>query len=174
MTRLAFLAVVLAAGLFASQAEKPKPTGFGAVSYFEDRCARCHGPQGSFFTADFAKGQDDEKLAASTKAMCDGPGGAPLKEEELKVEVAYMRAVSEGKTFIVWTSDKDKFDGETSAEKLTATVDGKPVSVEVKDGAWSLPKGGKVVLESGEGQKAVRLALDEANVSQSVTRNEGK
>lgn len=177
MIRFVLLAVALAAGCFASQ-ESPqipaevKPTGFGAVSYFEAKCARCHGPQGSFMAQGFAKDQDDAKLTASTKQMAEGPGAAPLNDDELKVEVAYMRAISEGKPFIVWTEAKDGVQGETTAEKMTATVDGKAAPVEVKDGSWALPKGDRVVLQAGEDKKAVTLDLERSNVSQSSARND--
>ncbi|RYG35588.1 hypothetical protein EON81_12325 [bacterium] len=154
-----------------AKSEPVKPTGFGAVSYFEAKCARCHGPQGGYLTAGFAREKEDAVLAAVTKQMAEGPGAGPLEDKDLKIEVAYMRAISEGKPFLVWTKDGEKLEGESSVEKITATIDGKAVPVEVKDGIWTLPKGRKIVLEAGEGEKAVRLSLDDSNVSQSVDRN---
>ncbi|RYG45605.1 cytochrome c [bacterium] len=178
MSRSLFLAAALALGGYSLQepsAVKPsepvKPTEFGAISYYEAKCARCHGPQGSFLVPGFAKEKDDAALTEVTKRMADGPGGAPLEDRDLKIEVAYMRAVSEGKPFLVWTKDGEKWEGESDVEKLKATVDGQAVEIAVKDGVWTLAKGKKMILEAGEGEKAVRLDSDLSNVSQSVERN---
>lgn len=145
MRRLALMAVLAAAGLWqtgpnqpAEPPKPPQPLKVAPLAYFTDHCQRCHGPEGAYYEDDFAKDQTDDQLREVLHRMADGPGGAPLVPADLDVQVAFHRALSEKRPFVAWTKAGDALGGETTADKLTATVAGQPVDVAVKDGAWTL------------------------------------
>lgn len=126
---------------------KPTPPTIAPISYFEDRCARCHGPHGSFYGDDFGKKLPEPALRKVVSDMCRVQGDSPLKGVDLDAEVAYHRALIAGDPFIVVIHAKDgRLSGEVT-EKAAVTVKFKrsTVSAEVKLVSWSVsvPKGEK-------------------------------
>jgi mono/diheme cytochrome c family protein len=111
------LILLLAAGLFAIAGCEPKTTPaasalltaptipvqqitLGPVSTFEQACARCHGPQGSFYGEAFAKLSDSE-LHDFVKEMMEGPAGLHPTEEDIAAMTAYHQALAAKKPYLV-------------------------------------------------------------------------
>lgn len=116
---------------------------FAAMDYFDMNCARCHGPQGSFYGKQFGQHLTDAVLTKFVKDMAEGPGNAPLQEDDLKVEVAYHRALVAGEPFVSVTgNDNGTLSGEVSPGS-SVTIDGKAATVEGMK--WSGPKGALIV-----------------------------
>jgi len=72
----------------------------GPVSTFEQACARCHGPQGSFYGEAFAELSDSE-LQDFVKEMMEGPAGLHPSEEEIAAMTAYHQALAAKKPYLV-------------------------------------------------------------------------
>ena len=117
------------------------------ISYFEDRCSRCHGPQGSFYGDAFGKNLTEEALRKVVDDMCRVQADSPLKGMDLDAQIAYHRALIAKEPFLVVTQVKEgEISGEV-AEKATVQVKVKraTVTAEVKYTGWKaeLPKGVK-------------------------------
>lgn len=118
-------------------ANKPsEPLKTPPRAYFADHCQRCHGIDGGNFIPGFAD-EPDAKLRADIVRMADGPGGAPLKPEDVDVQMAYHRLISAEHPFVSWTSrDGLTLKGEvTDGAKLTASIG--DVRVDEND-VWTL------------------------------------
>lgn len=137
-----------------------KVAKFAPLAYFDANCARCHGPNGSFYGAEFGKGlKDDAALKQIVAEMCEGPGGAPLEGESLEILTEFHRTLRDGKPFAtVVSKNETEWKGEASPDsKVTLESGGKSVAAEQKGNVWSvkLPaeferKGAKVVARRGE------------------------
>ena len=116
---------------------------FAPMAYFAQNCARCHGPNGSFYGANFGKALTDDKLHTVVHDMAAGPGNAPIKDRALEIEVAYHRALIAKQPFIVLTEVTEKdgiktLHGEVSPEStIQLVVNQKQVLVSVEDAAWT-------------------------------------
>lgn len=128
---------------------------FAAMQYFDVNCARCHGPQGSFYGKEFGRHLSDEALTKVVHEMAEGPGNAPLKEDELKIVVAYHRSLIRGDPFISITArDNGILHGEaTPASHIT--VDGKPAQIE--GFTWSAPEGNILIAERDKKKTTLRV-----------------
>jgi len=96
MTALLFIGVVhLRADAPASQPSSSKAfvPAFAAMQYYDDNCAHCHGPQGSFYGPTIGNDLTDDGLIAKCHAMAVGPGAAPISDDENLVLTAYHRAL---------------------------------------------------------------------------------
>lgn len=83
---------------------KTTPDAFAPLSYFAANCARCHGPNGSFYGASFAKTRDEAGLHQIVHDMAFGPAQAPLDDAKLEVLVAYHRSLIDKKPFLSLSS----------------------------------------------------------------------
>lgn len=72
----------------------------GPVSTFEQACARCHGPQGSFYGEAFAN-LSDTQLHEFIKEMMEGPAGLHPTEEDIAAMTAYHQALAAKKPYLV-------------------------------------------------------------------------
>jgi hypothetical protein len=152
----AFLTLIIAASYFTVQAacDVPAPNSstvipptVAPISYFEDRCARCHGPQGSFYGDAFGKNLTEEALRKVVYDMCRNQGEMKLEGVDLDAQIAYHRSMISKEPFLVVTHrEKGQLAGEAS-EKAVVTVRFKRSSVraEVKGTVWrvAVPKGEK-------------------------------
>lgn len=78
-----------------------RTTSFGPMSYFDNSCARCHGPYGSFYGPTFGKDlKDTAALRRVIDEMARGPGADPLNDSELDQQTAYHQSLIDGKPFI--------------------------------------------------------------------------
>ncbi|RYG66741.1 hypothetical protein EON80_14855 [bacterium] len=147
--------------------EVPKTSGFAPLDYFSAKCARCHGPNGSFYGAKFGKGlKDDAALKDAVKAMCDGPGGAPLEDPQLETLTDFHRALRDGKPYIVAVELKEgTLSGEASPDsKITLESGTKTLDVTTEGNTWSVKvepdfvwKGAKLRAVKGEVETVIEL-----------------
>jgi hypothetical protein len=150
-----FPAVGLACGLL-SRAVRPaagaattttaassRPTfspAFPAMTYYDQSCANCHGPHGSFYGPTLGNDLTDAALVRKCRDMAKGPGNAPLEPDDNLVVAAYHRSLIRGTPFLSVTSVADgQWAGEaTAGAKVTLRVNGgRPVVAAVDDWNWT-------------------------------------
>ena len=135
MTLLAPFALALQTPT-APAAKPVAPLKIAPRAYFIAHCQRCHGVDGINFVPGFAD-EPLEKLRADIVRMADGPGGASLATEDVGVQLAYHRLMSEGLPFIAWTGRDglvlkgEASDGATLKANIGTLKPG-------KDGEWTL------------------------------------
>ena len=115
----------------------PHVTRFAPLAYFNANCARCHGPYGALYGADFGK-MDDKTLHGTVDEMAQGPAQAPLAAGDLNVLVAWHRALRDEKPFVAIVKAEPKAGGWKLAGEISPgaslQINGAPV--EVKDAQW--------------------------------------
>jgi predicted DCC family thiol-disulfide oxidoreductase YuxK len=130
------------AGILAVQVKAPSPTvkplKIAPIAYYDGKCARCHGPNGSFYEQNFVAKYDDAGLIAVLKRMAEGPGGAALDQSDLAVQAAYHRAIAANAPFFSLTKAGIQASGETTGDRIKAKVLGKSVPIKVKYGIWTV------------------------------------
>ncbi len=137
-----------------------QPDGFAPLAYFDANCARCHGPNGSFYGADFGKNlKDDAALRQIVREMCEGPGNAPLDAAKLEILTDFHRALRDDVPFVtVVARSAAGLSGEASPDaKVTLENGEKSVAATQVGNVWSVnwpvdfeKKGAKVVARRGE------------------------
>lgn len=139
-------AVLLAALAFAApETPKPSPTppsplAHGPIATYDVACARCHGPNGSFYGPGLGKGKTDAQLRQVIQEMAEGPSQLPpLPTIELDAQTAYHRAIIKAEPFIAATSrTPSRIEGEvTSGAIVTVTVGGKATAAKADGTHWS-------------------------------------
>ncbi|MBN1361733.1 MAG: cytochrome c [Sedimentisphaerales bacterium] len=108
----------------AAQAVDLQPLSLPPVSTFEDACARCHGPEGSFYGEGFAEPAGRE-LKVVVREMMEGPAFLTPSATDVDAMVAYHRALAAGEPFLCVTA----------YQPATATAPGRWVG-EATPGAW--------------------------------------
>ncbi len=99
----------------------PGPLGFAPVSYFENRCSRCHGAYGSMYPQRTRTSYD--ALKHKIAEMAAGQGQAPLDEKQLEAETAYHHALLSGTPFVAVVQATGSPEGLTlSGETMPGTV----------------------------------------------------
>ena len=170
MKRAAIISSLAVGGLFASillADEKPTTApadapvaalDFKPIAYFQAHCANCHGDYGAFYGDGFAADLSDAKLQETVKAMCAGPGQAPLKGEELAAEIAYHRSLASGTPFVLVTQrGGGKVEGEVT-DGATVTVGGKPATVDGTTFRADAPPDSAVVASKGGKSTTLKAA----------------
>ncbi len=95
----------------------PAPVATGPLSYFAAKCARCHGPFGSFYGDDFGGKLSDAKLRQVVREMAQGPARAPLGGTDLDALTAFHRALIARQPFVAWTgADAARLVGEATPD----------------------------------------------------------
>lgn len=148
--------------------EKTAPS-FAPLAYFDKNCARCHGPNGSFYGDSFGKNlKDDAALRQIVKEMCEGPGNAPLNEKNLDILTDFHRALRDNLPFLVLVSQDAKvLSGEASPDAKVTLEDGaQSVVVEQKGNAWKVEipadfklEGAKIVARRGAKFSEIALKI---------------
>jgi len=136
---------------------------FAAMNYYDESCARCHGPQGAFYGPSLGGDLDDKGLVKEVRDMADGPAQATLKPEEVEIETAFHRALIVGTPYLAVTDiTGDKWTGEVMPDaKVTVAVGDKKIAAKVDESNWTaeLPAGTKiedvVITAELEGKKTV-------------------
>ena len=105
MTPAALSSIIATCGLgvlgLAGSLQKAQPRlTTGPVSYFATHCARCHGPNGSYYDSQSLGKLTDARLRQFVKDMSEGAGNAPIKGADLDAQVAYHRAMIRNKPFV--------------------------------------------------------------------------
>ncbi|MCS7209205.1 MAG: cytochrome c [Fimbriimonadales bacterium] len=146
-----------------------RPAPLKAVETYERKCSSCHGKEGAMLERDFEKKYASvSELREVVESM---PGAIGMRSEELDVMVAYMRAISRGEPFLVWTERRtDALEGEVSPNAATVVATAKRQSLKVTRPAanrWrvELPKGTKledVEITARRGAERTTLRLRES------------
>ncbi|CAN5183906.1 hypothetical protein BH09SUM1_BH09SUM1_13730 [soil metagenome] len=147
------------------------PLKIAPMKYFEQKCARCHGPQGAFMADGFGKKYDAAGLRKIVKEMAEGPGDSPLTSpQDLDAQTAYNRAIGSKKLFIAWTKiEGAALSGEFFGGKAIIAASGKTsLPVTTEEGVWSLE------LPAGIDTNSVELNLKSEDGKTSVTLNLAK
>jgi len=140
LTALCVVAAVAAGGL--------KPAPVRVVATYEKQCSSCHGSEGAMFDSGFEK-----KYTAPNslrEMVISMPGASDMRPEQVDALLAYMRAISRGEVFVVWTDAKSRLlEGEVSPRgaSVRALAKGKALKVERPSAyRWRvvLPSGVKV------------------------------
>jgi hypothetical protein len=139
-------AVVLSAGAgpatpnTATQSATQPATAFAAMDYYDQSCARCHGPQGSFYGSSLGRDLDDKGLIKVCFDMAQGPAQAPISESDNLTETAFHRSLIMHSPYLSITRiDGAKWSGEVMPDaKIAIAVAGKAIDAEVTDWNWSV------------------------------------
>ncbi len=131
-----------------------KALDFAPLSYYDQKCARCHGDNGANY-GDLLQNKTDAQLHDGIDAMAHGPGQAPLDEPQLQVLTAWHRALVEGKPFVhlmkVEHGDKTLLSGEATPEARVILKCGQSSFEAVRDGmSWKIEAPKDVDLEKAE------------------------
>lgn len=114
---------------------------FGALSYFQARCASCHGNYGRAYGGQFARDISEETLKERIVAMTEGPAGAPLKGERLKALDDFHMALRDGQPYaaVVSRSDGGILRGEAlPGSRLTLEIGDQSIDVPLTGHAWEV------------------------------------
>ncbi len=97
-----------------------QPLSLGPVTFFEQRCARCHGSYGAAYAPSLSALSDPE-LTRFVDEMVIGPGQTELAARDLAAQVAYHRSLIDQRPFLAVTA----LDGSSIAGEVTpgATVE---------------------------------------------------
>lgn len=114
------------------------PLADSPIAYFEDHCARCHGPHGSFYGEAFARVESDRQMHGVVLEMVQGPANAPIDEPSLFALVAFHRSLRDGTPFGVVTSwDAGAMAGEMTPGTTVSVVAGERViQAEMDEATW--------------------------------------
>ena len=138
----------------------------GPIAVYEEACARCHGPNGSFYGPDLGKGKTDSQLYKAVQDMADNQGQIELSPVEVEAQTAYHRAIIKREPFLAVTErTKATICGEaTKGSVVTVTVAGKPQQVRVTGFQWSatLREEGPILIMARRKNKEARLDPDKA------------
>ncbi len=121
------LALMLSLGLSMSSL---RPAPIKPVETYERKCSSCHGKEGAMLEKGFEKKYASAgELREVVESM---PGAIGMRSEELDVMVAYMRAVSRGEPFLVWTErSANRLEGEVSPGGATVRATAKRQNLKV-------------------------------------------
>lgn len=124
----------------AASSSPPTPSGFGPLSYFQQACSRCHGPNGANYGDTFGADLSDTDLHQMVEDMAAGPGGKPLEGESLNAQVAFHRSLVDRHPFVIVTHfDQRNLQGETiPGAMIQITVNGKSYDATVSGHRWTI------------------------------------
>ncbi|MGN6367516.1 MAG: hypothetical protein ACTHN5_04575 [Phycisphaerae bacterium] len=127
-------------------AERPvNAPAFAAMTYYDNDCAKCHGPEGASYGPSLGRHLDDAGLIKACADMAAGPSQDPIQGRDLDTETAFHRALIMGNPYLSVTAiDGDKWSGEVMVDaKVTIHVGGREISADVSDWNWTatLPAG---------------------------------
>jgi mono/diheme cytochrome c family protein len=121
---------------------------FAAMAYYDQNCAHCHGPQGSFYGPTLGQALTDPQLSKAVNDMASGAGNAPLAPDQLPAVTAFHRSLVMRNPYLSVTQMQDdgKWGGETMPDaKVVIIIGEKRIEATSDDSGWSaqLPAGTK-------------------------------
>ena len=130
---------LVAADCNADSTNTTKTLEMGPFTYFDQNCARCHGPMGSFYGENFGANLTDEQLRRVVKEMADGPGNAPIDGLALEAQIGFHRALVKKEPFIV-VLEKHGSDlsGEITPGSQLETDTPQPTKAKITENQWVL------------------------------------
>jgi len=124
------------------------PVGFGPIGYFENHCARCHGPYGSFYGDEFAASLEGDHLREVVKEMVFGAAQSSLEDPEIDLLTAYHRSMVAGEPFVVVLEGTPELAGEvTPGAALLLVLESGEVAARVDGHNWTADVQGDRVQE---------------------------
>ncbi len=93
-----------------TEAAEPVNLTLPPVATFDRACARCHGPEGSFYGRGFASHPDE--LRQVIDEMMRGPAFLDPTESDVEAMTAYHRALAADEPFVAVTNAADAVAGE--------------------------------------------------------------
>jgi hypothetical protein len=118
------------------------PTGFGALTYFTQHCARCHGPEGQFWGEKYARDLPLDQLRATVERMAVGPGQAPVDDAPLTALTELTHAIGTKMPYAEVTAIERRgtgwvVDGEAGTEvRVTLEAGGRHYPAKLLDSGW--------------------------------------
>ncbi len=117
----------------------------GPIVQFERSCARCHGPQGSFYGQEFAD-LEPQRLRQIVEKMMRGPAGLEPGAVQIDAMVGYQQALHQNVPFLVINNAASFACGHDPVLRGEVTPDtlvqcraaGRVIPVQVEDPAWTL------------------------------------
>jgi len=149
---------LLSLSLRPSRAQTPSPAAtapttapapaFAAMAYYDQNCAHCHGPEGTFYGPTLGQDLTDAQLQKKVDFMANGPGNAPLAADQLPVETAFHRALIMRRPFLSVTQidAKGAWAGESMPDsKVIIHIGTKEIEATCDDYDWTaqVPPGTK-------------------------------
>ena len=143
-------AAFFAAAVFAAPQTNPttsiefKPPSYPAITYYNERCARCHGPDGVNYDLKHLAQLPDEKLHQVIEAMAENQGQAPLDKQQVEIQRAYHRSFLDGKPFVILNTTQTEngkllLRGEATPEaKVQICVGEKSYPTTVEEQVWKV------------------------------------
>jgi len=124
--------------IVATPLSKSYVLAFPAMTYYDQSCAKCHGPEGSFYGPTLGNNLTDAQLIAKCRAMEAGPAGAPISEQANQAVVAYHRALIMRRPFVSLTQlTSGQWGGEASTDaKVTVHIAGRSIPADTTDWNW--------------------------------------
>ncbi len=123
----------------AAAAPGPFVPAFAAMTYYDQSCANCHGPHGSFYGSTLGNDLTDAGLVQKCRDMAKGPGNSPLEADENLVVAAYHRSLIRRTPFLsVTDAATSQWTGEaTAGAAVTLRVNGRPVVAALDGWNWT-------------------------------------
>jgi hypothetical protein len=126
-------------------APAPPHPAFAAMDYYDQNCAHCHGPEGAFYGPTLGNDLTDAGLVKEVRDMANGPGNAPIKEEEIAAETAYHRSLIMRVPYVAITEKTPaRWTGEaTPGATITLIAGNQKIPATLTDWTWTadLPAG---------------------------------
>lgn len=105
-----------------------QPAPLRVVETYEKQCSSCHGQEGAMFEPGFEK---KYATASSLREMVETmPGVSAMRSDQVDALLAYVRSISRGEAYLVWTDVRSRVvEGEVAprAASVRATARGKPL-----------------------------------------------
>jgi hypothetical protein len=154
--------------------QKPAKPARGPIAVYEEACARCHGPNGSFYGPELGRGKTDLQLRQAIQDMADNQGQIELTLSELDAQTAYHRAIIAHEPFLYITEQTEKrLAGEvTAGSRVQVVMGGKPQKITQNKTLWSatLASTGPVELSATLGKAITKLDPAKNRFSHSPTK----
>ena len=107
------------------------------ITYFNDKCGKCHGNYGTYWLEGVIAGLGERKLREEVELMAAGPSQAPLEGLALEVQVAYHRSLADGRPFVTVIRDENPLAGEvTPGSRVLLISGGREHEAQVEEHHW--------------------------------------
>lgn len=107
-----------------------QPAPLRVVETYEKQCSSCHGQEGAMFERGFEK---KYATPGDLREMVESmPGVSQMRSDQVDALLAYVRAISRGEAYIVWTDMRARLlEGEVAprSASIRASAGGKALAV---------------------------------------------
>lgn len=169
----AFSCLSFSAFILGAAENESTPSDYLAISYYNDHCARCHGPDGVNYDLKHLAQNSDEKLRVVIGSMAENQGQAPLDKNQVEIQLAYHRSFLDGKPFLILNSVKVENEnlilrGEVTPEsKVQVCVGEKTYAAKTEEQSWT------AILPTDADWKKVSIIAVKGNVKTELKASAG-